>query len=146
MLYTGSAAKSSFFALCSFYTDATMVPSAKLEKPQLNEIDRIMLSSMKRSGGQCWWWAWLTAARKISNQVMDDSRYKFVMFKWLWGLYWCCNVHNFEISLYIMYAFTMIASKNSQTFLPTTFSTYGRLHNCALTGHAYQQHAYSCCS
>ena len=77
-----------------------MVPSAKLEKPQLNEIDRIMLSSMKRSGGQCWWWAWLTAARKISNQVMDDSRYKFVMFKWLWGLYyWCCNVHNFEIFL-----------------------------------------------
>ena len=43
MLNTGSAAKSSFFALCSFYTDATVMASSKLEKPQLNEIDRILL-------------------------------------------------------------------------------------------------------
>ena len=36
--------------------------------------------------------------------------------------------------------------KSSQTFLPTTSSTYGQLHSFALTGHAYRQHPYSCCS
>ena len=76
-----------------------MVASSKLEKRQLNEIDRIMLSSMKRSGRQCCWWARLTTARKISHQLVDDSRHKFVMFKWLWGLFWCWHVHIFGIFL-----------------------------------------------
>ena len=53
----------------------------------------------EKEWGQCWWWARLTAARKISNQLVDDSRHKFVMCKWLWGLYWCWHVHNSEIFL-----------------------------------------------
>ena len=93
-LYTGSAAKSSSFVLYSFYTDATMEASSKLEMCQLNEIDRIMLSSMKRSGRQCWWWARLTAARKISNQLLDDSRHHVQV---ALEVFWCWHVHNFEI-------------------------------------------------
>lgn len=54
-------------------------------------------SRLTESWCWCWCWARLTAARKVSNQLVDDSRHKLVMCKWVRGILWCWHVHNFEI-------------------------------------------------
>ena len=74
--------------------------------------DRIMVTCMKQSGRKCWCWARLFAARKISNQLVDDSGHKFSCSRGIEGCLRCSHAHNFEIFLVNnVYAFRVIASK-----------------------------------
>lgn len=94
MSHAGSATKASFLSLGSFHSNTAVVTSSKYQQPQVSNIDRIMVSPMKWRGRHCRYWARRTTARKISNQLVDDTSHKFVMGYWLWGNLWRWHVHN----------------------------------------------------
>ena len=56
------------------------------------------------------------------------------------GIMWCWHVHNFEI---FHVNNVCIHYDCIQMLLPTNSLNYGQLYNCALTGHAHQEHPYS---